>query len=98
MRLIDADAYIEENECCGYLDEISVRMFDDITPTVDAIEVEKIISVIARLRSNREANLIRYTSNEGKESYVIRSQKDRGYFQALDDVEKSLLRLKEKRK
>lgn len=38
-RYIDADAYIEKNECCGYLDEISVKKFNEITPTVDAVEV-----------------------------------------------------------
>lgn len=41
MRLIDADAYIENNECFGYLDEISVRRFNEITPTVDAVERKK---------------------------------------------------------
>ena len=35
MRLIDADAYIEKNECCGYLDEISVKKFNEITPTIE---------------------------------------------------------------
>ena len=64
--------------------------------TEDVVKIEQITAIIARLRSNRESNLIRYTSNEGKESYVIRSQKDRGYFQALDDVEKLLLKSKEK--
>ena len=39
MRLIDAHAYIEKNECCGYLDKISVKKFNEITPTVDAVEV-----------------------------------------------------------
>lgn len=41
MRLIDADAYIETNECCGYLDEISVKKFNEITPTVDVVEPKK---------------------------------------------------------
>ena len=41
MRLIDADAYIEKNECCGYLDEISVKKFNEITPTIDVVERKK---------------------------------------------------------
>lgn len=60
--------------------------------TNNVIETEEITSVITRLRSNRDSNLTRYTSNEGKESHVIVSQKDRGYFQALDDIEKALLK------
>ncbi len=35
MRLIDADAYVEKYECCGYLDEISVKKFNEITPTIE---------------------------------------------------------------
>lgn len=38
-RYIDADAYIEKYECCGYLDEISVERFNEITPTADVVEV-----------------------------------------------------------
>lgn len=41
MRLIDADAYIEKYECCGYLDEISVKRFNEITPTIHAVERKK---------------------------------------------------------
>lgn len=38
-RYIDAEAYIEKYECCGYLDEISVEKFNKITPTADVVEV-----------------------------------------------------------
>lgn len=38
-RFIDAEAYIEKYECCGYLDEISVEKFNKITPTADVVEV-----------------------------------------------------------
>lgn len=41
MRLIDADAYTEKYECCGYLDEISVKRFNEITPTIHAVERKK---------------------------------------------------------
>ena len=37
-RYVDADAYIEANACCGYLDEISVDKFNEITPTADVRE------------------------------------------------------------
>ena len=64
--------------------------------TDNVVEVREITSVITHLRSNRDSNLTRYTSNEGKESHIIVSQKDRGYFQALDDIEEALLRKEEK--
>lgn len=33
-RLIDADAYIEEYGCCGYLEDIEIDYFNTITPTI----------------------------------------------------------------
>lgn len=33
-RLIDADAYIDKHEECGWLDDITVDEFNAITPTV----------------------------------------------------------------
>ena len=33
-RLIDADAYIDKYEECGWLDDISVDEFNKITPTI----------------------------------------------------------------
>lgn len=33
-RLIDADAYIDKHEECGWLDDISVDEFNKITPTI----------------------------------------------------------------
>ena len=38
-RLIDADAYIDKHEECGWLDDITVDEFNAITPTI--IEVDK---------------------------------------------------------
>lgn len=38
-RLIDADAYIDKHEECGWLDDISVDEFNTITPTI--IEANK---------------------------------------------------------
>ena len=33
-RLIDADAYIDKHEECGWLDDIELNEFNTITPTV----------------------------------------------------------------
>lgn len=33
-RLIDADAYIDKHEECGWLDDITVNEFNTITPTI----------------------------------------------------------------
>ena len=38
-RLIDADAYIDKHEECGWLDDITVDEFNAITPTI--IEADK---------------------------------------------------------
>lgn len=38
-RLIDADAYIDKQESCGWLDDIPVSEFNRITPTI--IEADK---------------------------------------------------------
>ena len=38
-RLIDADAYIDKHEECGWLDDIAVNEFNTITPTI--IEADK---------------------------------------------------------
>ena len=38
-RLIDADAYIDKHEECGWLDDITVDEFNAITPTIIEAEV-----------------------------------------------------------
>lgn len=38
-RLIDADAYIEKYECCGYLEDIEIDYFNEVVPTI--IESDK---------------------------------------------------------
>ena len=38
-RLIDADAYIDKHEECGWLDDIAVNEFNTIAPTI--IEADK---------------------------------------------------------
>ena len=38
-RLIDADAYIDKHEECGWLDDITVDEFNAITPTIIETEV-----------------------------------------------------------
>lgn len=39
-RLIDADAYIESQEECGWLDDIPVDEFNEITPTIIEADAE----------------------------------------------------------
>ena len=90
-RYINANILIDlatHEGAYGYVDVHDIYN----TPTADVVETGKITSVITHLRSNRDSNLTRYTSNEGKESHIIISQKDRGYFQALDDIEEALLK------
>ena len=33
-RLIDADAFINSEECCGYIEDMDVDYFKQITPTI----------------------------------------------------------------
>lgn len=40
-RLIDADAYIDKHEECGWLDDITVDEFNAITPTIIEAEVSE---------------------------------------------------------
>ena len=39
-RLIDADAYIDKHEECGWLDDISIDEFNTITPTIIEADTE----------------------------------------------------------
>ena len=39
-RLIDADAYINKHEECGWLDDIAVNEFNTITPTIIEADTE----------------------------------------------------------
>ena len=73
-RYIDADAYIEKYECCGYLDEISVEKFNEITPTSDVQEVVrgewiKITDVDIRLMGRQIKEVHYKCSVCGGESY-----------------------------
>lgn len=38
-RLIDADAFIENEECCGYIEDMDIDTFNLVTPTI--IEADK---------------------------------------------------------
>ena len=40
-RLIDADAYINKHEECGWLDDITVEEFNAITPTIIEADEEQ---------------------------------------------------------
>ena len=42
MRLIDADKYIDIWEECGWLDDITVKEFNEMTPTIQAIPLEQV--------------------------------------------------------
>ena len=41
-RLIDADEFIESNECCGWIEDMTFETFNKLTPTIlEAEEVER---------------------------------------------------------
>ena len=33
-RLIDEDKFIESNECCGWIEDMTVETFNKLTPTI----------------------------------------------------------------
>lgn len=33
-RLIDADKFVTEQACCGYIEDLDVDVFNEITPTI----------------------------------------------------------------
>ena len=33
-RLIDGDKFIESNECCGWIEDMTVETFNKLTPTI----------------------------------------------------------------
>lgn len=38
-RLIDADRFVETHDCCGYIEDMEVDYFNNVTPTI--IEADK---------------------------------------------------------
>lgn len=83
-RYIDADDFFDT---FPELDTVPYNTF----PASKVVEVEQISLEISRLRTNRAYGLTGFYCNEGKDYHVIVSKKDRGYWEALDDIEGALL-------
>ena len=37
-RLIDGDRFIKSNECCGWIEDMTVETFNKLTPTILGVE------------------------------------------------------------